>query len=390
VKPETLALAAVEEVLRQNPDHLRGPKGEQGDKGDQGDEGIRGPQGDFVRGDPGPEGPPGPKGPKGLNWRGPWKSQKYAADDAVEYLGSSWVATKATRSRPPGGGWDLLAQRGFDGMDRGGGGSGTGTGSALTVKDEGSSLDTAVTSIDFAGDGVTATNVGHAITVSIAGGTQNIYVQASDPGAVGAGKLWIDTTTPGPPWHVLVRDGDDLTWLDLLYQYTSASSIQLIASAGAAIQVADNFVLTSAGADGSGASANLGAGDGANAGSVEFFSGQTTNGYTQARLSVYGGSDDDLASASAELVAGNAAPASDADGGYINITAGTGDGAGAPGYVTMTSSGQTFEFLGGTADPSAGAGVEGPLLSTYRRDNAGTGELWFKVGAADTDWSQVV
>lgn len=45
-----------------------------------------------------------------------------------------------------------------------------GTGSALTVKDEGSDLDTAVTSIDFTGDGVTATAVGSAITVDIPGG----------------------------------------------------------------------------------------------------------------------------------------------------------------------------------------------------------------------------
>lgn len=45
-----------------------------------------------------------------------------------------------------------------------------GGGSALTVKDEGSNLDTAVTSFDFVGAGVAATAVGHAITVTIAGG----------------------------------------------------------------------------------------------------------------------------------------------------------------------------------------------------------------------------
>ncbi len=45
-----------------------------------------------------------------------------------------------------------------------------GGGSALTVKDEGSNLDTAVTSIDFVGAGVTASAVGHAITVTVAGG----------------------------------------------------------------------------------------------------------------------------------------------------------------------------------------------------------------------------
>lgn len=52
-------------------------------------------------------------------------------------------------------------------LESGGGSSG---GSALTAKDEGSNLDTAVTSFDFTGAGVTATNTGHAITVNIPGG----------------------------------------------------------------------------------------------------------------------------------------------------------------------------------------------------------------------------
>jgi hypothetical protein len=50
----------------------------------------------------------------------------------------------------------------------------------------------------------------------------------------------------------------------------------------------------------------------------------------------------------------------------------------------------SFREFAGTADPSAGAGVTANILSTYRRDNTGTGELWFKTGAADTDWTQVV
>ncbi len=44
-------------------------------------------------------------------------------------------------------------------------------GAALTIKDEGTTLDTAVTSIDFVGAGVTATNVSHAVTVTIPGST---------------------------------------------------------------------------------------------------------------------------------------------------------------------------------------------------------------------------
>ncbi len=47
------------------------------------------------------------------------------------------------------------------------GGGGGGGGAALAVKDEGSTLDSGVTSIDFVGAGVTASNVGHAVTVTI-------------------------------------------------------------------------------------------------------------------------------------------------------------------------------------------------------------------------------
>jgi hypothetical protein len=254
--PLTAALVAVEE----NSELLRGPQGEQGIEGPQGPKGIRGPQG--------------------------------------------------------------------------GGGGGSGSGSALTVKDEGVSLDAAVTSIDFAGAGVTATNVGHAITVDITGsastpdltevltegndggglnianvggifgplalvtppslnfgggvdatltggddddnspgsfvgkagntapgkvqirtddstgdmgqvltadgsgnatwedggaGATNVYVQSSDPGAVGAGKLWIDTTTPGTTdLHVWKRNAADDGWEDLLANYLSGADISLV------------------------------------------------------------------------------------------------------------------------------------------------------------------
>lgn len=41
---------------------------------------------------------------------------------------------------------------------------------AVVVKDEGSNLTTAVTSLDFVGAGVTATNVGNAVTVTIPSG----------------------------------------------------------------------------------------------------------------------------------------------------------------------------------------------------------------------------
>jgi hypothetical protein len=43
----------------------------------------------------------------------------------------------------------------------------------------------------------------------------------------------------------------------------------------------------------------------------------------------------------------------------------------------------------GTADPSAGAGVAAPIGATYRRNNSGAGELWFKTAAGATAWTRV-
>jgi hypothetical protein len=54
----------------------------------------------------------------------------------------------------------------------------SGGGSALTVKDEGTTLSTAVTSIDFTGAGVTATNTGGAISVAVtSGGISSANIQ---------------------------------------------------------------------------------------------------------------------------------------------------------------------------------------------------------------------
>jgi hypothetical protein len=365
------ALTAALVALEEHRDELRGPQGEQGIEGPEGKRGIRGPQGTHVRGDPGPPGPPGPQGEKGLNWQGPWENRRYQPDDAVEYQGSSWVATAATRSRPPGKGWDLLAQRGVDGMDRGGGSSGGGSGSALTVSDETVNLSTAVTSIDFAGSGVTATNVGPAITVSIPGGASNVYVQDADPGAVGAGKLWVDTTTPGPPWHVQVRDAGDAAWNDMLEQYVSSLGISLTADADGTSSGASVNLAEAAGAAGGAVEFRGGnAGDDSTGGDAGFRGGTVGVNGTGGKAYLYGGNDDD---------GGNGARV-EAFGGSLGVD----------GNLALRTGGVTFDLLAGTVDPSAGAGVAANLLSTYRRDNAGTGELWFKVGALDTDWSQVI
>lgn len=90
---------------------------------------------------------------------------------AGQYVETSTTAKKGLASAAGSNGFAYLTSSGvspsafiFGGRA---GGIGSGGGSALTVKDEGSNLDTAVTSIDFVGGGVTATNVSHAVTVTI-------------------------------------------------------------------------------------------------------------------------------------------------------------------------------------------------------------------------------
>lgn len=73
-------------------------------------------------------------------------------------------------------------------------GSASGTGSSITAKDEGSSLTTALASIDFVGAGVTATTSGDNVTVTIpGGGGDSDLFNVVDYGATGDGTT--DDTT---------------------------------------------------------------------------------------------------------------------------------------------------------------------------------------------------
>jgi hypothetical protein len=62
-------------------------------------------------------GPTGATGP-GIAWRGDWSSlTSYAAQDAVQFGGSSWMAKAASLGETPtaGANWDLVAQAGAKG-----------------------------------------------------------------------------------------------------------------------------------------------------------------------------------------------------------------------------------------------------------------------------------
>jgi hypothetical protein len=57
----------------------------------------------------------GPQGAKGLNWRGAWSpTTSYQTDDAVSYVGSSWIAKQGSTGSTPieGLDWTLVAQKG--------------------------------------------------------------------------------------------------------------------------------------------------------------------------------------------------------------------------------------------------------------------------------------
>ena len=154
------ALVAVEENL----DILKGEEGPQGPQGIPGPEGPDGPEGPKgPRGDLGPAGRVGPKGPKGdRGEKGPMGPQGVQGPPGP-------VGGSASMFHPIGGV------------------NGTG-GSALTISDEGTPLDTAVTSIDFTGAGVTASVVGHAVTVDVPGGGVSLaaYGEGLSSGAGGS------------------------------------------------------------------------------------------------------------------------------------------------------------------------------------------------------------
>jgi hypothetical protein len=94
-----------------------------------------------------------------------------------------------------------------------GGIGGGGGGSAITAKDEGTTLTTAATSFDFVGAGVTATNTGGAVTVTVTAAGSPTAAQIAALGFVGP-ILMTDGIT-NPPEPLWTEDGTDYLYQDV-------------------------------------------------------------------------------------------------------------------------------------------------------------------------------
>ncbi len=92
----------------------------------------------------------------GITPRGAWNSSAtYLPNELVYSAGTSYICvTTNTNDVPPSANWMISASKGD-------------AGPALQVLDEGSSLTSTATSINFVGGAVTATNIGGAVTVTI-------------------------------------------------------------------------------------------------------------------------------------------------------------------------------------------------------------------------------
>lgn len=311
-------------------------------------------------GDPGLDGRDGEDG-QGFRWRGRYDGrQTYEPYDVVQFEGSSYVTVTRIRGKRPDTGqpWELMAKRGEDGrsifrLGGGGGSGGGGGGSALAVLDEGGNLDSAVVAIDFVGAGVTATETSdHHIEVNIPGGgagTTNLYVQDSDPGAVGAGKLWLDTSGSQPPRNILVRNDTDDDWEDLLVDYLADNT------GGAGILLRTENPDPTA----TGGSVQLRPGSGGVGGVVAFTGGNGAAGQIGGQVSIDSGTGDDGNQDGAEvLLHGGSTTAP----GFLEIY--TDGSTGTIGQV-LTADGTGKAYW---ADLSASGAVGDPFTDTFDGD----------------------
>ena len=95
------------------------------------------------------------------------------------------------------------------------GGTGNITAGNVTIQNQGSTLTTAVNTINFTGNGVVASNVGNIVTVNVSGGGGSLPPQTGNAGKIlstdGVNPLW--ETMPGV--FGLVIDGGDAAFASL-------------------------------------------------------------------------------------------------------------------------------------------------------------------------------
>ena len=149
------------EVGSQGTVGATGPQGPQGNVGGTGPTGDKGAKGELG----GPTGPTGDKGATGA--QGPAGSQGGTGSDGAQ----GPAGDKGSKGEPstvagPSGAAGSAGSAG----DKGQKGESGGGGSAITVQDEGSSLSTAASTINFVGSGVVASGTGATKTITISGG----------------------------------------------------------------------------------------------------------------------------------------------------------------------------------------------------------------------------
>jgi hypothetical protein len=239
----------------------------------------------------------------------------------------------------------------------------SGGGSALTVKDEGSSLDTAVTSFDFVGSGVTATAVGHAITVTVPGSSSplttkgDIYTRST-----------VDARLPvGSNGQILYADSAQT--LGIKWAATPAVGVlqsQLFTSSGTFNVPAGvtGVWVSGVGAGGGGSCRNAAATAGGGGGSGEYVISFPVNVTSSGTVTVTigaGGAGAAGGAAAAGTAGGDTSFGSSISiaGGKAGTSAGVGGAGGGP--------------KAGTGGPAPGAGVSGTQESPLHFGGGGGG-----------------